>query len=354
MNAAARRRIIPDGLPSRVYKKSGSYYWFPKGGSWIKLCRVEDGEVKMLERLAGEKKKREASNGRGDMPAYIDEYVRTKRDEHRESGWHRYGDYAKNSFADLDVTQIDNAAVVEFLKANWAEKLPMQRAMRAFLSGFFQWCRENRYYVGENPCNGIRLKIPKPRDIYITNEHFEKIRAELERAPMVLCIVDLCYLTVQRSTEVRSLRWKRENDTSSWVDRDNGVIHFMPSKTRDSSGLAVDWPITPDIDAVLERARSIGKIKGPFVLHTARGKFWSDKSALRVWKEACERAGVAHCGYTIKDIRAKALTDAEKAGYDIDALKVAAAHKKKTTTETYFKDRNIPLSTVRLTIPKSA
>lgn len=351
---AARRRIVPDGLPNRVYKKSGSYYWFPKNGRWIRLCRVEDGELKMLERLAMEKKKREASDGLGDMPAYIDEYVRAKRTEHRESGWHRYGEYIKNSFADVDIAQVDNAVVVEFLRANWADKLPMQRAMRSFLSQFFQWCREQRYYLGENPCNGIRIKIPKPRDVYITNEHFEKIRTELESTPMVLCMVDLCYLTVQRSTEIRTLRWKRENETSNWVDRENGVIHFMPSKTRDSSGAAVDWPITPEIDAVLERARSIGKIKGAFVVHAAGGKPWHQRTALKAWTQACERAELEQYGYTIKDIRAKALTDAKKAGYDLDALMIAAAHTDKSTTETYFKDRGIPLSTVRLAIPKSA
>jgi integrase len=354
MNAAARRRTVPDGLPNRVYEKSGSYYWFPKGGSWIKLCRVSDGELKMLEGLTAEKRKRESTTGRGDTPAHIDAYVKAKRDEHRESGWHRYGDYAKKGFADADVVQIDTAAVAEFLRSNWGEKIPMQIAMRAFLSGFFQWCREQRYYPGENPCNGIKIKGKKARMVYITNAHFEKIRAELVHHPMILCMVDLCYLTVQRSTEVRALRWKQEGETSSWVDRENGVIHFLPSKTRDSSGLAVDWPITPEIDAVLELARSTGKIKGPFVVHTLRGKFWSDKSALRVWREACNRAGLEEYGYTVKDIRAKALTDAEKAGYDIDALRIAAAHAKKSTTETYFKDRSIPLSNVRLAIPKSA
>ena len=53
----ARRRTIPDGLPSRVYEKSGSYYWFSKEAGWIKLCRVTEGEVKMLDRLAAEKRK---------------------------------------------------------------------------------------------------------------------------------------------------------------------------------------------------------------------------------------------------------------------------------------------------------
>lgn len=350
----ARRRTIPDGLPNRVYQKSGSYYWYPKGGSWIKLCRIEDGELKMLERLAAEKRKRESLTGLGNVPPLVDEYVRAKKAEHRETGWPLYGNYVKTGFADVNIDQVDNAFVVEFLRSNWADKLPMQRTMRSFLQGFFQWCRESRYYAGENPCNGIRLKQPKPRDVYITDAHFAAIRGELDRNPMILCLIDLCYLTAQRSTEIRSLRWKREDEESNWVDRENGVIHFRPSKTRDSSGISVDWPITPEIDAVLNVARTSGKIKGPLVIHTPKGTFWRDTSALKVWREACNRAGLKQYQYTIKDIRAKSLTDAKNAGYDIDALMIAAAHADKATTEIYFKERNVPVSNVRLAIPKSA
>ncbi|MCP3709774.1 tyrosine-type recombinase/integrase [Paraburkholderia sp. CNPSo 3274] len=351
---AARRRAVPDGLPNRVYSKSGSYYWFPKGAGWIKLCRVEDGELRMLERLAEEKRKHEpAAIGSGNVPPLVDEYVRERRKQHREKSWPLYGNYVKNGFADVNIDQVDNAMVVEFLRDNYEEKLHMKRIMRAFMTGFFQWCREKRYLVGENPCNGIRLKVPKVRDVYITHEHFAAIRAQLTN-PMMLCFVDLCYLTVQRSTEIRVLRWKKEGDESSWVDRDNCVIHFRPSKTRDSSGIAVDLPISPEIDAVLEMARSLGKVKGPNVIHKRNGSAWTASGALKAWREACNRANLQEFGYTIKDIRAKALTDARRAGYDVDALQVAAAHADKATTEIYFKDRDVPVSNVRLAIPKSA
>lgn len=351
---AARRRTIPDGLPNRIYQKSGSWYWVPKNGPWIKLCRVDAGEPKMLERLAAEKRKRESdAAGSGDMPARVAEYVREKRTEHREDGWHYYGDYVKREFEDVDVKQVDNAFVVDFL-ANWKGKLAMQRALRAFLKGFFQWCREKRYYAGENPCNGIKLKQPKPRDVYIPDDHFGLIRARLEKQnPMILCLVDLCYLTVQRSTEIRTLLWKQDGDDCNWVDRAKGVIHFQPSKTRDSSGLAIDWPITPEIEAVLERARSFGKIKSNLVIHNQNGKFQSDTSALAVWHRA-RKAVQIETVYTIKDIRAKAITDAERAGYDVKEIKDAAAHAKISTTETYFKQRNIPISKIMLKIPKSA
>lgn len=351
----ARRRTVTDPvLPGRVYPKSGSYYWYPKGGGWIKLCRIDEGEARMLERLAAEKRKRESMTGIGNVPPLVDEYVKENRGEHRERGWPSFGDYTKNGFADVNIDQVDNAFVAEFLRSNWGTKIPMQRRMRSFLMGFFQWCREKRYYTDENPCNGIRIKQPRTRDVYITDDHFAAIRRELANSPMILCLVDLCYLTAQRSTEIRTLRWKKEDENTSWVDRESGVIHFRPSKTRESSGLAVDWPITPEIDAVLAMAKSIGKIKGPLVIHTSAGKFWRDTTSLRVWREACNRLKLQQYAYTIKDIRAKALTDAKRAGYETDALMVAAAHSNKSTTEIYFKERSVPLSNVRLALPKSA
>jgi integrase len=351
----ARRRIIDNGLPKRVYPRSGSWYWFPKNGPWIKLCRIEDGERKMLERLAAEMKKREGSKGTGNIPAFVEMYIAAKKGEHREKGWSNYGNPVKADFADGDLEDADTAACKRFLRNNWSTKLSMQRAMRAFLSGFFQWCKEEGYYDAPNPITGMRLVSPKPRQVYITNEHFEAIRAQLASQPMILCMVDLCYLTLQRSTEIRDLRWRKTDEkTANWVDRDNGVIHFVPSKTRESSGIAIDWPITPEIEAVLERARTTGNVKSPYVIHTPKGGQWVNTHALKMWHKACRAAGLASYKYTIKDIRAKAMTDAKSQGYEMDALMVAAAHSDIATTKVYMKDRKTPLSNIHLKLPKSA
>lgn len=351
----ARRRAVPDGLPNRVYEKSGSWYWFPKNGTWIRLCRVDDGLRKMHERLAAEMKRHEGPKGTGNIPALVDLYVAAKKASHREKGWHHYGTPVKADFANSDIEDVNAAAVKRFLRNNWADKLSMQRAMRAFLSGFFQWCREEDYFDAPNPVAGMRLETPKTRDVYITDEHFQLIRANLAGSPVTLCMVDLCYLTLQRSTEIRDLRWRMtDQKTVNWIDRDKNVIHFVPSKTRDSSGIAIDWPITPEIDAVLEIARKAGKVKSPYVIHASDGGHLLAKDALAEWKRACKAAGLEARKYTVKDIRAKALTDAERAGYDIKALQAAAAHSDSKTTEIYFKQRIVPLSDIHLTLPKSA
>ncbi|HDR9290486.1 TPA: tyrosine-type recombinase/integrase [Burkholderia multivorans] len=217
-----------------------------------------------------------------------------------------------------------------------------------------------------NPCREVRIKKPKPRQTYIPDAHFAAIRAamlqvtyerngkeitaDVPTGPRMQCFIDLCYLTAQRSTEIRNLKW-------SDVDRQAGVIHFVPSKTEDSSGVRVDFVITPEIDAVLTRIREIDgrpTIGDVCVFRPKNGKRYAANTILKAWKAAADRAGLAGFRYTIKDIRAKALTDGERAGYNVKALQVAAAHTDAKMTETYIKQRATPVANVRLQVPKSA
>ncbi|MCM2537673.1 tyrosine-type recombinase/integrase [Burkholderia glumae] len=355
----------------RVYAKHNAWYWVePVSGKWIRLCALTDPETKLVERLAEERKKRERPEGAGNMRPLIDQYARENKHAHKEKAWPKYGEYAGNGFRKVNVEDVRPGHVTNWLKVKYAGKLPMQRVMRAFLSGFFQWCID-KGRINTNPCREVKLRKPKPRQTYITDAHFIAIRnamltttykihegkpeekeitAKVQTGPMVQCFIDLCYLTAQRSTEIRNLRW-------SDIDRQAGVIHFIPSKTEDSSGVRVDFSITPEIDAVLARVREIDgrpTIGDAAVIHTRQGKPYSANALLKAWKEAAKRAGLEMHGYTVKDIRAKALTDGERAGYDVKALQVAAAHTDAKMTETYIKQRAVPVAEVRLTVPKSA
>lgn len=350
----------------RVYPSDGSWYWVePRSGKWIKLCKVTDSETKLVERLAEERKKHERPEGAGNMRPLIDQYVREHRAAHREKAWPKYGDYAGNGFRSADVEDVTPGKINNWLKVKYAGKLPMQRVMRAFLSGFFQWCVDKNKR-DTNPCKEVKLKKAKVRQTYITDEHFAAIRAAMlettyERAgkevtadvptgPMMQCMVDLCYLTAQRSTEIRGLRW-------SDIDRKAGVIHFVPSKTEDSSGVRVDFRITPEIEAVLARVQTIDgrpSIGDTPVIHTIKGKVYAANTVLKAWKMAAERAGLNGLGYTVKDIRAKALTDGIRDGYDISALQIAAAHTTEKMTEDYIKQRSVPVADVRLKVPGRA
>lgn len=352
----ARRRMKADGMPSRVYKRNGSFHWVrPTDQKWIKLCRLDEGETRMYERLAEEKRKASIDVSERSMSRlvriYMDKHIGGYAESYRDE-WERRGDVVCTAFRDFDIEQVDVEACEEFLSSNWGDKLNTQKAMKAWLQSFFSWAVRKKH-IQINPVREIKVKKPKVRTVYIRPEHFVAIRKALAVAadgkktptgPMMQVFVDLCYLTCQRSTEIRNLRWAD-------IDTKRKLIRFVPTKTEDSSGEAVDWPLTPEIEEVLKRAKKIEPIGGDYVVRDKNGKPKTAAACRDAWNDAKARAGLTDTGYTIKDIRAQALTDAKRAGYDIDELQIAGAHADRTTTEGYIKQRDVPVSSVRLTLP---
>jgi integrase len=362
---ARRRTKTPLGLPGRVYPKDGSYYFVPQidgKAKWIRLCRIDEGEHKMLVRLAEEKKKIDTPIAIGNLSKHVDAYIEEKSKDIADSSreeWKRQGKTVKKAFADFNVDQVETADIYDFLMVNWADKLHTQRVMRAWLSGFFGWCILRRLVV-DNPCRHLKLKKPKARTVYITDADFLKIRHWLAigrdekktaTGDMMQCFIDLCYLTAQRSTDVRMLRWA-DVEVKDWESKEEnaGMIHFQPSKTEDSSAQAVDWPVTQEILSVLTRAKKLQPICD-YLIRDKNGKPKSAAAVRDAWKDACDRAELASKGYTIKDIRAKALTDGKKAGHTMEDLRIAGAHTSEKTTAIYIKDRQTPVSNIRLKIP---
>jgi len=158
------------------------------------------------------------------------------------------------------------------------------------------------------------------------------------------CFVDLCYLTTMRSTEIRNLKW-------SQIDRSTNLIRFQPSKTLKSSAGRVDWPLTKAIDSVLQIAAAINP-DSEYVIHDDQGAARDTKDVRDDWMKARAKAGLKNNLYTVKDIRAKALTDADRKGYSLQELSVAAVHTATQTTEIYLKGKKVPVSNIVLDMPE--
>ena len=343
MNARRRTRI--DGLPSRVYQKHNAWFWVrKKDGKWIRLCGIADGLSTMHERLAAAMKKNEPLTGNGDFPihaqVYMDKAGMQKSDSFRGE-WLRQGEVLCKAFRDWDVAQIDSASIEDFLEMKWPNKLPSRRIFRSWMSSFFTWAIRQRLCSG-NPCSHIKLAKAPARDVYIPDNHFMAIRAELDAS--MQCFVDLCYLTTMRSTEIRNLKW-------SQIDRSTNLIRFQPSKTLKSSAGRVDWPLTKAIDSVLQIAAAINP-DSDYVIHDDLGAARGTKDVRDDWMKARSKAGLKNNHYTVKDIRAKALTDADRKGYSLQELSVAAVHTATQTTAIYLKGKKVPVSNIVLDMPE--
>ena len=114
--------------------------------------------------------------------------------------------------------------------------------------------------------------------------------------------------------------------------------------------MTVFVPITAAIREVLDRVKSIRKMRSMYVIHTEHGKPYTAHGIGSAFERACERAKVS--GVTLKDIRAKAATDAKKAGYSMEELQVALAQTDQNTTKGYVRTRETPVSRVELHLAK--
>lgn len=91
-------------------------------------------------------------------------------------------------------------------------------------------------------------------------------------------------------------------------------------------------------------------MRSMYVIHTQHGQPYTAHGIGSAFERACERAKVS--GVTLKDIRAKAATDANKMGYGLDDLQVALAHTEQSTTKVDVKTRETPVSRVELKLPR--
>lgn len=347
--------------PPGVTVKSGRYYRVQslpgRKQKWHALTKVSDGLAALYLALAeldmdGTPKGDRMADRLGAWLKVALPGLSTSEQKETE----RMAGAITTAFDEFTVAQVQARHILEFLTVNFiaADKLRTAQRYRAVLSKFFRWAIVQGDRT-DNPVDVIRLKAPQVRDRYITDDEFNAIRDALmigedgrptSSGPMLQVFVDLCYLAGQRSTDIRLLRW-------SQVDESAGVIRFKPSKTAKSSAIKVNIPITPDIAAVLARAKDMMRAKArlsPYVVHTNDGGAYTAHGVGSAWERARKRAGID--GGTIKDLRAKHATDADRAGYAIEEIQESLAHEDTGTTRVYLKQRAAKTSRVYLTLPK--
>jgi integrase len=325
--------------------------WTGKKARWVPLCPVTDGEARALA-LAQQVIDFNMGRGSGDLTAHMRVYLHailSKREEAaptdaarlkmhraRSKEIERVCNVIIEAFADFNVANVRAVDVATFVD-QWAGQRAAE-IYKARLSDFMGWC-VRKGYREDNPCREVKLESARPRKRYITDAEYHAIRKLL--APMVQCYVDLCYLLYQRTTEIRLLRWNQ-------IAADG--IFFQPTKTEDSSGARVLVPMTPEIQAVLDRAKAIGPVSSVYVIHTQEGQPFTTTGIGSAWRRARAKSGVHDA--TLKDLRAKALTDAERAGYKIEEISVGAAHTNVQQTQDYIKLKRTPTSRVTMRLPK--
>lgn len=370
-----RKRKADRGLPRRVYKKHGAYYFVPAEPmrdprdaknkapkAWIKLCTVVDGEVTMLRELAAVLGSPQLVEG--SMPyccaefraRKLNAYTKTTREDYE-----RYLVMVADVFEDFAAAEVTTKDCADFLRAKYADKANTARKVAALMAKLF------RFIIGElglrqdNPMDQLDLGDYQTarREVLITHEQLRAIRkggmqskehrgtgAILDTAsgPMFAAIIDMTYLLWARAIDIRTMRDEKF---------ENGVIRLKPSKTLKSSGKAVDIVITPAIREVIERARAIKRARGiisPYLFATTKGGAYSKTGLISMWRRAKERAGIT-ADVTFKDIRALGATDAAKANVARGEIQKRLVHTTGKTTDIYIKDVVPDVSELAIELP---
>ena len=308
-----RPRKTNRNLPARMYLKHGRY-WYVEKGQWHKLST---DYAQALQQYAN----RTATSGSG-MPALIDRFlleVAPTKATKTEKEYKRLGALLKETFAEFQPRQIKPHHVATAIDDE-AKKAPVQaNRLRQLLSVIFSYA-VRWGIVDANPCRDVRGISVKKRDRYITDDEFAAVKTSANAS--ISCIMDVCYLTAQRISDVLKIKL---SDIS-----DDGV-YFQQGKTKNKLRVRM----TPELAKVIERAKKLhNKVRGLTLFHGRGGKPYSYFGVSTMFRRACKNAGVED--FHLHDIRAKALTDAEHQGLDAQRL---AGHKSRAMTEHYIKAR---------------
>lgn len=187
---------------------------------------------------------------------------------------------------------------------------------KALLSAVFNFARARGLTDAPNPCSGIRGTKAK-RDRYVGDDELRDAIARADAAGDVPLaqFLELCYLTGQRPGDV--VRVRRS-------DAQGGVLHVRQGKTGAKVRIALVGPLA----ALYDRMTAGAGVASVFVVRNEAGQ----PLTLGGWRKRFDKLG---CDWQIRDLRAKAASDADTARDAQTLLGHAAA----TTTDGYIRQR---------------
>lgn len=344
-------------LPRSVYVKGPSWYHVRAEGKrriWTRLCSLREGLPAMYAALA-----KLLAEGVPDdrMPALCAAWQQDVMPRHAASTQRDETAMCRaiaEAFAEFRVGQVQASDVAEYLQ-QYRDRPRTHNGHRGMLRELLRYAVE-RGMRNDNPVQHIRTMSTPARTRYITDSELRRIKLagiygddgkRTRGGLMLAALVDLCYLTGQRISDVLDLRWQRDaGDPDAPHVTDKG-LRFRPAKTRGRTGAAVLIEWTPRLRDVVERIRALQASRllkrraeqrhvSGWLITGQDGKPLSYWGASSAWRRAVKRAGVKDVH--LHDVRAKALTDTEARG-GMQAARVMGAHSTEQQTADYVRAR---------------
>lgn len=331
-----RKRIDnKQGLPERVYLRSGSFYYVHRGtNKWENIGKD----------LAAAKKRADHYNDPtgtfGTLAWYFDQWLidceqrvaaglmsaRTRADYTEAAAPIKafFGQMLPNEIGPHHVTDYLDIG----LKAGRGTRANRERAA---LSSCMSWMlRNNMGNLTTNPCmraSGVRRNPEKARERYVTHEEYQAVYKVAP--PTVRLMMELVYRTLQRP-EIDVLAWTPANIKHKAGAR---VLRIKQHKT----DRTVDIALVGRLEELITQAMGPAPVLHQPLVHTLSGHAYSYDGISSMLKRAQQKAGVQSFGF--RDLKGKGATDMWLAGDPIELIQLLCGHASKNTTEHYIKAR---------------
>ena len=327
-----RPRKNPDqGLPLRVYLKSGSFYYVHADNRWEKLGRD----------LASATKKAEAYNSgkslTGTMAHWLDEWLLELALQVKagQLSTRTQLDYIKACvplkvfFGHMLPTEIETPHVSAYITLGRDSGRPVRaNREKAALSSCMSWMVAwGKAGLKSNPCKGAPRNTEKDRGRYISDDEFSAVYA-LASAP-IKAWMDLVYRTLQRPSDI--LKWTRNNIV---VEGGKELLSFRQGKTQEW----VKIEVTASLRRAFDDMAAARKEKSLYLICQRDGSPYKLTGIAGMYRRHVAAAGLVDFG--IYDLKGKGATDMYNGGTPLATICALCAHASERTTEIYIKARN--------------
>lgn len=329
-------------LPKGVHAKHGAYYLVrqvDKKRRWVRLSAIADGTPALYRALA-EAESAGATDDRMQplVAAWLKEIGAKHSPKTQANDAYQTRTIAE-AFVEFRAREVRTPDVVEFLR-EFQDRPRTYNAYRAMLRELMRFAEEKGMRdAGTNPVDSIKTMSVKARNRYITDSELRRIKVAMLRSGgqrkdyinpagrMACAVVDMAYLTGQRIGDVLALEWG---------DMGKDGILFKPAKIEDSTGAQVLIEWTPALRSLAARLKAFPKAHMKSVFVTQDGQPYGYEAMKSAWRRALARAGIkdAH----IHDLRAKALTDVDRA-HGVLAAQRMGAHSTQSQTADYVRHK---------------
>ncbi|MBA2723039.1 MAG: tyrosine-type recombinase/integrase [Methylibium sp.] len=338
-----KRKDASQGLPERVYLRSGSFYFVHRDtGKWENIGKDLVAARKRAEHY------NDPTGSYGTMAWFIDQFIidceqRVRAKDLSQRTLDDYRDamrYLKSFFGAMLPTEIRPHHVTEYLdiglKAGRAVRANRERAC---LSSCLSWMlRSNHGALVVNPCmraSGVVRNSETERDRYVTHEEYRAVYEVGNRA--VRLMMELVYRTLQRP-ESDILFW-----TPSNIHQKAGspVLRFVQNKTK----TRIDISLEGQLGALVTAAIGAVPMLHQPILHTLKGEAYTYDGISAMLRQAQDRVRRTNpklrdmASFGFRDLKGKGATDLWRSGVPLERIQALCGHKTKNTTEKYVKAR---------------